>query len=123
MGTKKQKPFREWLKREMFHRDWSIRHLASQINYSHSHISYVVNGKKEATFEFCNEVAKAFGEPAWRLFVMAGLMEPPGDVELDEETSVIVDIYRQMPRAHQHELYEYISWYGTRHAENENNDP
>lgn len=54
METEKQKPFREWLKRKMFEKDWSIRHLASKLDYSHSHISYVINGNKEATFEFCN---------------------------------------------------------------------
>lgn len=110
-----QKPFIDWVKRELTRRDWSIRYLASLTSYSHSHLSNVLNGEKKATFELCYQVAQAMDHPVWKTFLMAGLLEPPDDVTLDEESSLIVDIYKQLDERHRKEIYEYVKWYGERH--------
>lgn len=118
MGTSKlETPFTDWLTKKLKERDWSVRYLSSVTNYSNTHIGNVINGQKPATWEFVEDMAKTFEEPVIRLFIMAGLLTPPHDVELDQESAFIIDLYQRMPREHQLELYEYIKWYGKRHTE------
>lgn len=111
----KQEIFKEWLLDEIKRRDWSLRELARRTGYSPSHISNVVKGNKPVYFEFCHKVALALDKPPTELFVMANLIEPPGDFALDEETSAIVEIYKQSPRKTQKEIFEYVKWYSIRH--------
>lgn len=117
-----QTPFRDWLSRKCNEHGWSVRYLASLTTYSHTHVGNVLRGEQPATWEFVEQIAKVFDEPVLRLFIMAGLLELPDDLELDQESSVIVDIYKQMPRKHQKEIYEYVRWYGERHKEDKNNN-
>lgn len=56
--------------------DYSIRYLASQSGYSHAQISYVFQGKKKVSSDFCISVSRAVNINPVNGLVMAGIIKP-----------------------------------------------
>lgn len=100
-----------WIKRELRVRDWSIRELARRSDVTHAHIAAVLRGEKKITFDFCASMAKALNEPAWKLFILAGLLDSvPEEVSQDEEVRVLLKIFLELPPEAQKDLINYAGW-------------
>ena len=61
-----------YLNEELQKRGWSIRELARRSGVSHTAVSYVMSGQREAGLRFCNGVARALDVPPEIILRLAG---------------------------------------------------
>lgn len=94
-----------WLIEELERRGWTQRELARRADTTSTTVSDVINGKRRPTWEFCEKIAQALGEPPTRLFRLAGLLTTPA---LDDATAQqILDTLRDMTHEERSDVLEY----------------
>jgi transcriptional regulator with XRE-family HTH domain len=103
--------FSDWLTKERKARNISIRQLSGKIPFSHSHIAKIERGEAIITWDFCVAVAKAFNQPVWNLFILAGLLDlVPDEIYKDEKVKVLLNSFNQLPNEGKDELLRYAAW-------------
>lgn len=63
-----------WIIEELERRGWSMRELARRSGLSQTHVSNVLNGVRNITFDFCAAIARPLGRHPVELFELAGLL-------------------------------------------------
>jgi transcriptional regulator with XRE-family HTH domain len=105
-----------WINKELEKRDWSHRKLAREAGVSHTHISNVLSGERNVTFDFCASIAKALGKLPEDLFRMAGLLPPLPEPE-DELLSQVTDAFNRLPPDKRREVLDFALWQLRRNGE------
>lgn len=93
MGEKLNK----WLIEQMNEKGWSQRKLGTEAGFTGAHVSNVLAGHSQPTWDFCAGVARALGVHPVEVFIIAGLMSPPikrGDLEPDE--AELIRLYHEL---------------------------
>lgn len=116
--------FEAWLLAEMDRRLWTMTDLAKQAGISQATVSLVLSGQRKPGARFCSGVARAFGEPANRVFRLAGLMprSPVRDELIDDDITFgdLLDLMRHLSPEERQEAYDYIRYRYQRQREREN---
>lgn len=68
--------FPEWLNDELRKRSWNQSDLARRAGISRTAVSNVLSRKRQAGWEVCNAIARAFRLPAPEILRVAGLLPP-----------------------------------------------
>lgn len=87
--------FSMWLTQELNERGWHNSELARRSGMGNSTVSQILSGVKKPGWDFCANVAKAFGYPAEKVFRIAKLLPPsPEATEIEGE---LLHLFRQLP--------------------------
>lgn len=90
-----------WLQSEVSARGWSYNELARRAGLSPAGVSQVMAGRQNPGVDFCRGVARAFNEPAVKVFRLAELL--PAEPEQDEMLEEILHYYALMtPQSRAH---------------------
>lgn len=82
----RKKAFAEWLQAELDQRNWTQADLAKKADLATGTISRIMTKARGPGYEFCTEIARAFGYPQELVFRAAGILDPKPDDDplLDE---------------------------------------
>lgn len=73
-----------------------------------------------ATWNFCAAMAKAFDQPVWKFFFLAGLLEEvPNEVLQDEKIRVLIKSFNQLSEKDRDDVLNYIRWVKLKDKEGE----
>lgn len=103
--------FSDWLREEMDKRQWKPSDLANRAGVTDAALSRILAaGDRQPGPELCTKIAKAFGEPAEKVFRLAGLLPekegiPEGISEFEEG---LLGWLRQLPQSRQEAVLEVI---------------
>lgn len=103
--------FVDWLKEEMDKRQWKPADLAREADISDAALSRILSKRdRKPGDELCKKIALALGEPAGKVFRLAGLL-PEGE-EIPEGVSEFewnfLGWLRQLPESRQEAAFEVI---------------
>lgn len=76
---------------------------------SHTNVYMTLTGKQNVTFDFCAAVATALGEPALKLFQLAGLMPVVPPLE-DRTLRELSETMRDMTLEERDQIIDYARW-------------
>ncbi len=85
-----------WINEEAEKRDWNNSELARRAKISQSNLSLILSEQRNVTWDFCEAIAKAFGERPEKVFRLAGLLPPSAGQmqDLSEDEGRLVALYR-----------------------------
>jgi transcriptional regulator with XRE-family HTH domain len=98
----------EWVNQEYFRLGWSIRGISRKCDFSASHISNVLSGKKRVTFDFCEQMAKAFDKSVWEFAIMADVLP-----DYDQETrdiKLVIGLFLSIPKEQRGGAISYLKF-------------
>jgi transcriptional regulator with XRE-family HTH domain len=103
--------FTDWLKEEMDKRQWKPSDLAERAGVTDAALSRILTkGDRQPGPELCKKIAKALGEPAEKVFRLAGLL--PGEEERSDGVSgfemAFLGWLRQLPDSRQEAVLEVV---------------
>lgn len=96
----------EWVNIEAEKRGWGNNEIARRAGLSSGGVSLVLNGDRSVTFDFCQAMALAFGEPIEKLCRLAGLL-PTADDPIGQE---VAEYLRYMTPAQRRELLNFARY-------------
>ena len=78
---------------------------------THAYIAKILRGEMSITWNFCASMAKAFDQPVWKFFAMAGLLEDvPRDLWEDEKIRVLIRSFNLLSEKDKDDVLNYIRW-------------
>lgn len=98
-----------WLEIELNKRSWSPSDLARQASLGNSTVTRILNGTRKAGPEVCVAMAKALGEPAEKVFRIAGLL-PPLPASNDPLLQEINELLQNLPPEERQEVLAYVKF-------------
>jgi len=75
---------------------------------SHSHVTKILNGEREVSWDFCLKMSKALDQPIWDFFVMGGLLpNVPDQIRKDDRKRVLLEIFEGLSLDAQEEVINF----------------
>ncbi|MCB0197976.1 MAG: XRE family transcriptional regulator [Anaerolineae bacterium] len=97
--------FGDWVKEQSKQHGLSQHALSREMDVSQGYISYVINGKKKPSADFCLKLADAFGVSAEYVLRLAGILPK---IEEDAITEELIALIRSMSPEVQKEILDYV---------------
>ena len=99
-----------WISNQLDERGWSHRELARRAGISQTAVSTVIAGQRNAGWDFCASIAKAFNEPPLKVFQLAGLLPRSPILEESPTLRELWNLVQDMPEAEQEEVLRYAQF-------------
>lgn len=99
--------FSVWLLDELSRRGWTPAELARRAGLSTGTLSNILNGNRNPGPEVTLSIAKALGEPADKVFRLAGILPRLPGSEDDQVIKEIMDILKNMPPEDRQDVLDY----------------
>jgi len=97
-----------WINDKLTEKNWSQRELARRAQISHTTVSKVLSGQLKASYEFCEIIASAFGEPKETVFRIAGLLPALPSSENDLVLQELLEIAQDMSLTTRQQALKYL---------------